>query len=306
MSSERVLSQSSTALTNVTGVAIDYAAGNTVGAGTLNYVEATDSLTWTAQGDTAGVTVPVTTDGKYTIKSGTAGFLLVTVTHASLPGSNQNDSVTIANISNETFDDVAKAESFAGDTNYRCFYITNTHATDPFLDTIPIILTQPSVGVLSLGADPAGVGDGVTRSVSSITRSGSVATVTTAAAHGYASDQSVAISGAVETQYNGTFTITVTGTDTFTYAVTGTPTTPATGTILAKRGVAVTIADEATAPAGVTFSEPPTEQESIDDELNSGTLEPGECRAYWERRVIPARNTVTGSAVSQVSHQAYY
>lgn len=69
-------------------------------------------------------------------------------------------------------------------------------------------------------------------SISSITRSGTVATVTAPNAHNYATGISQAISGAVETDYNITAVITVTGEKTFTYTVAGTPTTPATGTIL--------------------------------------------------------------------------
>lgn len=69
------------------------------------------------------------------------------------------------------------------------------------------------------------------RSVTSITRSGSTATVVTAIAHGYQTGTVVEIMGAVQTEYNGIFTITVVDTTTFTYTVTGTPTTPATGTI---------------------------------------------------------------------------
>lgn len=71
-------------------------------------------------------------------------------------------------------------------------------------------------------------------SVSSITRSGNTATVTTASDHGLASNVPVTISGANQTEYNLTdVEITVTGLNTFTYQVTGSPTTPATGTILA-------------------------------------------------------------------------
>jgi hypothetical protein len=68
------------------------------------------------------------------------------------------------------------------------------------------------------------------QSISSITRSGSTATVTTGAAHGLSTNDYVDIADATEQEYNGTFQITVTGTTTFTYTVTGTPTTPAGGT----------------------------------------------------------------------------
>ena len=71
-------------------------------------------------------------------------------------------------------------------------------------------------------------------SVSGITRSTSTATVTTASAHGFTTGQRVTIAGANQTEYNGAFTITVTGGTTFTYTVTGTPATPATGTITAE------------------------------------------------------------------------
>lgn len=69
--------------------------------------------------------------------------------------------------------------------------------------------------------------------VLSITRSGDEATVTTDGDHELSSFISVLMAGANETDYNGTFEITVNGTDTFTYTVSGSPATPATGTITA-------------------------------------------------------------------------
>ena len=73
-------------------------------------------------------------------------------------------------------------------------------------------------------------------SVSSITRSGTTATVTTATAHGFTNGQKVVISGATQSDYNGAFTVTVTSTTAFTYTVANSPVTPATGTILAAVG----------------------------------------------------------------------
>lgn len=69
--------------------------------------------------------------------------------------------------------------------------------------------------------------------VSSITRSGSVATVTTTGDHQLASGVEVTIAGAVETDYNGIYEIVVTSATTFTYTVDNSPTSPATGTITA-------------------------------------------------------------------------
>jgi type IV pilus assembly protein PilY1 len=75
--------------------------------------------------------------------------------------------------------------------------------------------------------------------VSSITRSGSVATATTSAAHGLSVGQSVNISGADQAAYNGTFTVaTVPSTTQFTFAVVESPLSPGavTGATVAKAG----------------------------------------------------------------------
>lgn len=70
-------------------------------------------------------------------------------------------------------------------------------------------------------------------SITSLTRSGSTVTGTTASAHSMATGQQATIAGANETEYNGLFTITVIAANQFEYTITGTPSTPATGTITA-------------------------------------------------------------------------
>jgi hypothetical protein len=70
--------------------------------------------------------------------------------------------------------------------------------------------------------------------VVTITRSSTTATVTQVG-HLYSTGDSVNISGATQTQYNGTFTITVLTANTYSYAVTGSPATPATGSIHATK-----------------------------------------------------------------------
>ena len=75
------------------------------------------------------------------------------------------------------------------------------------------------------------------QAISSITRSGSTATVTTSASHGYATDDWITIAGASESGYNGVFQITKTAATTFTYDLGSlTPSTPASGTITARLG----------------------------------------------------------------------
>lgn len=68
-------------------------------------------------------------------------------------------------------------------------------------------------------------------SISSITSSGITATVTTAQDHHLTDEAIVVILGAVQTEYNGEYGITVTGSNTFTYTFAGSGTSPATGTL---------------------------------------------------------------------------
>jgi len=76
-----------------------------------------------------------------------------------------------------------------------------------------------------------------TQAIASITRSGSTATVTTSASHGYATDDWITIAGASESGYNGVFQITKTAATTFTYSLGSlTPSTPASGTKTARLG----------------------------------------------------------------------
>lgn len=71
----------------------------------------------------------------------------------------------------------------------------------------------------------------ITEAITSITRSGTLATATTDSNHNLATGQEITIAGAVETEYNGLVTIIVTVLDEFKYTVSGSPSTPATGTI---------------------------------------------------------------------------
>jgi len=61
------------------------------------------------------------------------------------------------------------------------------------------------------------------QTINSITRSGSIATITFAAAHNLATNDYLNISGCNQPEYNHTFQITSTGTDTLEVTVTGTP-----------------------------------------------------------------------------------
>lgn len=77
----------------------------------------------------------------------------------------------------------------------------------------------------------------VTLGVGELTSASTTATVTHAD-HGYTTGDSITISGAAQSPYNGTYTITVSSSSVFTYTFAGSGTTPATGTIkMVKSGV---------------------------------------------------------------------
>jgi len=130
-----ILSQTATAPTTITGVTIDDAAGNDEGDGTLFFDSTNSTLRWTPLNGTAGTATDVSVNGAYAIQGGNNGGLLkVTIVAASLPSSDQTNTITIANIANNMFDDVAKADAKAGDTEYRGVYWQNDHASDSMVD----------------------------------------------------------------------------------------------------------------------------------------------------------------------------
>ena len=71
------------------------------------------------------------------------------------------------------------------------------------------------------------------RSLTSLTSSGTTASVATTDPHNFLNGEEILITGAVEAGYNGVKTITITGAKAFTYAVAAGLSTPATGTIVA-------------------------------------------------------------------------
>lgn len=103
-------------ITNITGLSAAFASGpNGIGVGTLEF-DTTSGLRWTAPGGSAGAYVAIPSDGEYTLADGSdsEAFLRVTVTFASLPGTNQSDSVTLA--VTEAFMPAGRVELVGGDS----------------------------------------------------------------------------------------------------------------------------------------------------------------------------------------------
>ena len=105
------------------------------------------------------------------------------------------------------------------------FKVARVLSADSFTVRVAGSPVTPATGVIKAVLDKL-------RTVTSISRSGTTAKVTTSAAHGYSAGNWVRIAGADPSAYDGVFKIvTVPNTTTFTYTVSGTPITPATGAI---------------------------------------------------------------------------
>lgn len=165
MSSERIYSKSATGISNITGVVIDDAPGSANGAGTLAYTASTKSFVWTPNGGTAGASTAVTEDCRIAVP-GSTGWLFLTVDFSELPVGNQSDTITVAALPNQLWDDIGKTESYNGDIEYRCCYVTNAHPTEPFIGCKLYISAQPDgADDLDIGLDLAGIGDGASTGV---------------------------------------------------------------------------------------------------------------------------------------------
>jgi hypothetical protein len=155
---KRILSQSSTTPNTITGVVITDAFGNPEGVGSLQYTNATKTLGWKPYGQTTYYGVSVSTNGTYLIGS-SAGYLVVTVTYASLPSSDKVDSLTISNVQQNVFDNVTAAQALAGKVSYRCHYVLNSHATDTAVDVrIWIKTPTPAGDELAIGLGTSAIG----------------------------------------------------------------------------------------------------------------------------------------------------
>ena len=111
------------------------------------------------------------------------------------------------------------------------FSVDRGFYTQPFSLVISTATSGATIRYSLNGATPADADN--TKSVTSISRSGSTATATIAN-HGYANGDWVLIRGATAPEYNGVFVISGVTANTFDYTVAGTPATPATGTITAQ------------------------------------------------------------------------
>lgn len=157
----RLFGQSATTPGTIGGVTIEDAEGNTAGIGVLSFVRADDTLAWTPPGGGIGTAVVVSGSGRFTLRGATTTqYITVDVNWGvlDLEVADIDDNITIAWLENELFDNIDKDESLAGDTEYRCFYLLNDHATDDAINvTLWIHQDTNAEDTLAIGLDPVGV-----------------------------------------------------------------------------------------------------------------------------------------------------
>lgn len=155
MSSEQVLSQSSSNNSPLAGVSYLDGFGNPQNVGDVE-LEAGPILRWVPTGDAFLNEADVSANGTYSLHAIGGGVIIVDVVTASLGTPPLSQTITISNQTNELFDDIPSDESWNGSTDYRCIFITNTHGTLTF-NTVKVWIEQQPLGadVLRLGYNSA-------------------------------------------------------------------------------------------------------------------------------------------------------
>lgn len=165
MSSEVVVSQTTSSPVNVTGVVIAGSYNNAQGVGLLSWSPGTNQLSWQPPGSAYVYNQSgIVASGTYVI-GGTDGTLVLTVTVGLLSGTYKQDSITVSRVSGNVFDSVAPVDSLIGDVEFRAIYMHNT--SDVALLDFRIWIKQLTTGPdeIDVGLDPAGRGNGSTTGV---------------------------------------------------------------------------------------------------------------------------------------------
>jgi len=131
-SSNPVPGLSATAPVNITGTDVDYASfTNGAGTGQLAYTSSGNLMQWKAPSDVLGAGVAVTADGEYTLYSADdSKYVRVDVTFASLPGSDQNDNITLSQPNARVIPNTEAFQSETGITRYIAIFFKNENGSD--------------------------------------------------------------------------------------------------------------------------------------------------------------------------------
>ncbi len=141
-SAQEINGMTSSSPVNITGVTIDNVAHlNGEGSGTLTYTNVGDLLQWTAPSGTIGATVDVSINGTYTIfDTDTDKWITVTVVSASLPGSDQVDTLSLVYADTTILPDWEAVEFGTAKARYHLIPIKNEDGTDTMSTTRAYVL----------------------------------------------------------------------------------------------------------------------------------------------------------------------
>lgn len=128
-------------------------------------------------------------------------------------------------VNDKKYDEIIIEDDYEQNTNFTNSVVNLAKFEVPMLSGWNFYVLGSYIHINPTDDTPTGI------AITSITSSSTTATVTTTANHGLSDGMYVTISGATETEYNGSYQITVTDDDVFTYTFAGSATTPATGTI---------------------------------------------------------------------------
>ncbi len=161
ISSARVLSQSVSSFTTMTGVTVDDAMGNGVGDGTFVYTASGTTAQWSPNGGALGDGLDISSGGVFFVQgANNGGGLCVTVSAVDLPTSNVTNTLTVANLTEKHFLNQTKDESDVGVTKYHCFAYKNTSSETMKNITLYISENTPGADTISIGLDPLAASDG--------------------------------------------------------------------------------------------------------------------------------------------------
>ena len=158
-----IVSQSTTAPSNVTGVTIEDAFDNSIGTGVLIWNDTTEYLYWQPPLSAYQYGTNITGDVTGLVLGGSDGYIVVDITYTSLPGSNQQDNITVTLEYNNVYDDVSATESLIPDPgyiDYRCLYLKNTHASDSAYNIKLFFATTPTPDTVYIWLDSSGLDGG--------------------------------------------------------------------------------------------------------------------------------------------------
>lgn len=161
-----VIGQTPVYTATISGVTVLYMASMNLGTAHIRFNPSTKSLSLKGAGDSAyGIEKVVSATAEYYLEAISKGHAVVHAILDSLPVVETIADFTIVDVRSNLFDRVLASEALTGSVEYRCLYLCNSHPTDPLIGVKLFVISQPLLGTIEFGLDPAGVGDGMVTGV---------------------------------------------------------------------------------------------------------------------------------------------